>query len=154
MAVKQLTPEQEIHRYLDEQLERRKKAIINMMAYVGESCLKAARELNTYMDRTGNLRSSTGYAIVVDGKVFTKSAFKQESPKGQQKLGATYTGGSQGSQFIDSISNQYPSGIVLVVVAGMDYAAYVQDYGFDVLDSAELVAERMVPQLLKQLGLK
>ena len=38
------------------------------------------------------------------------------------------------------------------MVAGMRYAAYVSASGRDVLDSAELRANQLVPQLLGQLA--
>ena len=36
----------------------------------------------------------------------------------------------------------------------MRYASFVSAKGYDVLDSAELLAERLVPDMLKRLGLK
>lgn len=152
MAVKQITPMSSVREYLEKEIQRREAAILNTMAYVGESCLRAARELNTYIDRTGNLRSSTGYAIVKDGKVWTKSSFRQENSTGRHPAGTAFDGGSKGEEYLLSVISEFPKGIVLVLVAGMNYARFVQDYGYDVLDSAELLAERLVPQLMRQLG--
>ena len=154
MAVKQITPMGEVRKYIDEQLNRRKMAIINAISYVAETCLRAAREIDTYKDRTANLRSSTGYAIIVDGRVFKKSSFAKESSQGEQHPGTVYDGAEKGSAFLDDLIGDFPTGIALIMVAGMNYAAYVQDYGYDVLDCSELLADRLVPQILKQLGLQ
>ena len=48
----------------------------------------------------------------------------------------------------------FPRGIVLVFVAGMDYAGYVADTGRDVLDSAALLADKLVPKLLEDVRKK
>jgi hypothetical protein len=39
----------------------------------------------------------------------------------------------------------------LILVAGKEYAAYVSAR-YDVLDSAELLAEKLLPGILKKLG--
>ena len=42
-------------------------------------------------------------------------------------------------------------GVALVVVAGMNYAAYVEARGKNVLSSAEHLAERELPRMLEKL---
>lgn len=146
MGITQLTPESEIDRYIEDQVKRMTEAIIYNLQYIGERCLNAARETNSYKDRTGNLRSSLGYVIIVDGKVKYRSDFRVVLQGAE--------GVKTGAQYAKEIARQYPEGIVLVVVAGMNYAAYVAATGRDVLDSAELLADRLVPQFLRQLGLR
>ncbi|MGV4578106.1 hypothetical protein ACQ1R5_10635 [Ornithobacterium rhinotracheale] len=46
---------------------------------------------------------------------------------------------------------KYPRGYVLVVVAGMNYALYVESKGYNVLSTAEQLAEREVPRLLNEI---
>ena len=46
--------------------------------------------------------------------------------------------------FARAIAAEYPEGITLVVVAGMDYASIVNAKGFDVLDSAEIQVRQMI----------
>lgn len=146
MGITQKTPASEIDRYIKEQVERITKAAIYNLQYIGEQCLNAARETNSYKDRTGNLRSSLGYVIVVDGKIAYQSNFEVVLQGG--------TGAKSGIQFAKEVARQFPEGIVLIVVAGMEYAAYVSATGRDVLDSAELLADKLVPQILKRLGFK
>ncbi len=144
MGITQKTPESEIDKYIEEQVERITNALIYNLQYIGERCLNAARETNSYKDRTGNLRSSLGYVIVLDGKIKYQSNFEVVM-KGSD-------GARSGIQYAKEVARQFPEDIVLLVVAGMQYASYVSATGRDVLDSAELLADRLVPQILKQLG--
>lgn len=144
MAITQLTPMQEIDAYIEEQMKRKINALVYYFKYVGEQCLNAARQSQAYKDRTGNLRSSLGYVLAMDGKIIEQSTFEVVSN------GAA--GAKSGIQYAKEIIRQYPEGIVLVVVAGMQYAVHVAALKGDVLDSAELLADKLVPQILKQLG--
>lgn len=144
MPIKQITPQAEVDRYLGEQVERIEKQIIYNLSYVGEQCLNEGRSTNSYKDQTGNLRSSIGYVLVKDGKVINASDFAVV------KTGRE--GAKDGTAYARQLAREFPEGIVLIVVAGMNYAAYVSAKGFNVLDSAELLAEQLVPKLMKQLG--
>lgn len=144
MGITQKTPESEINEYIQERMEYITDAFIRFMHYIGERCLNAARKSDSYKDQTGNLRSSIGYVIVVDGKIKYQSNFEVVK-KG-------YEGEKSGSQFVKKIARQFPEGIVLIVVAGMNYASYVSAKGYDVLESAELLADKLVPDILKKLG--
>lgn len=154
MPIKRLTPQSEADRYLEEAIDRRVKAIVNIFCYVGEQVVNIARKTelkgNDFTDRTGNLRSSTGYIVAVDGKVAQMSSF--ESIRVGRARGSD--GASKGKAFAKELIREFPTGIVLIVVAGMEYAAYVSDRGYDVLTSAELQAEHLVPQMLEKLGIK
>ena len=134
----------EVEAYLDEQIEMIEQLIIYNLSYVGEQCLTEARSTNSYKDQTGNLRSSIGYIIVKDGRVIRQSDFAVVRTGSQGK--------SEGEQFARSLASKFPEGIVLIVVAGMNYASYVSAKGYNVLDSAEQLADRLVPSILKQLG--
>ena len=50
-------------------------------------------------------------------------------------------------ELIEKIKAKYPKGLVLIVVAGKNYAAYVEAKGYNVLSSAELMAENILKQL-------
>ena len=141
MPIKQITPMQDIEVYLKEQIRGREEALINTMAYAGEMVVNDARVNGSYRDRTGNLRSSVGYLIVKDGTIIRKGGF------------GGLSGGAEGEIFARKIAGDFPSGIVLIVVAGMNYAQYVAAKGYNVLDSSEALARKIIPQLIKQLGL-
>lgn len=146
MPITRITSDAEIGRQVEQKVQRIIAAAIYNLSYVGERVLNEARSTNSYKDQTGNLRSSIGYVIVVDGKIVKTSSFETVKVGGQ--------GSSKGREYALKIAAQFPQGIALIVVAGMNYASYVSAKGYNVLDTAELLAQRLVPQMLKQLGFK
>ena len=149
MAIKQTTPQNIVNAYLDQEIQRREQALLYNLAYVGEMCINEARSTtkaaNNYKDQTGNLRSSVGYVLVHNGRIVQSSSFKSVL-NGQQ-------GATEGSGYAKQLAKKYRQGIVLILVAGMNYAVHVQNKGYDVLTSAEQMAERLVPRIMKQLGI-
>lgn len=146
MPIKQITPKEAIQKTLEDKVKNARKAIIERFVEAGEECVNVARISHTYTDQTGNLTSSIGYIVIVDGQIIHKSDFTVVK-KG-------YEGSASGKEYSESIASMYPRGIVLVVVAGKNYAQYVSRKGYDVLDSAELSADRLVFQLLSDLGIQ
>lgn len=146
MPIKQLTPMSEIDRYTEQKLKGLEQAVIRTLTYCGELCLNVARSTNSYKDQTGNLRSSIGYVVAVDGRIVNQSDFETVKKGGD--------GSKQGAAFAKQLVRRFPKGVCLIVVAGMDYAVHVKNRGYDVLDSSELTADRIVPYMLKQLGFK
>lgn len=156
------TTENEINAEIKRELERVDKAVIYVLQYVGEKCIRHARSLPSpnpknfpnfprvpphqpnYIDWTANLRSSIGYVIVRDGKIVSQGGFEE--------VGGGKDGARDGRKYAKETAAKFPKGYALIVVAGMNYAQYVSDRGYDVLDSAELLAEREVPKMLDTLG--
>ncbi len=134
----------DIERILREKVEKYHQKVIRILKYVGEMCIDESRTNGSYQDQTGNLRSSIGYVVLQDGKAIEKGGFKLTKSGGN--------GQKEGETFINKVISQYPKGFVLVVVAGMKYAAYVEARNYNVLSSAELLAEKEVPKLLKALS--
>ena len=147
MITPQFTPA-DIERMLQEKIAKYEEKIIRILRNVGEKCINEAREYGSYQDRTGNLRSSIGYIVLKDGKPIEKGGFAP-TEKGTE---VGKNGQKEGEAFINKVTSQYPKGFVLVVVAGMKYASYVEARNYNVLTSAELLAEREVPKLLKALS--
>ena len=146
MPIKRKTSDAEIGRMVEQKMQRIIDAAIYNLSYVGERVLNEARSSGSYKDQTGNLRSSVGYVIVVDGKVVKSSSFETVKGGGQ--------GSSEGKAYVQTLVSKFPQGIALIVVAGMNYASYVSAKGYNVLDTAEVLAQRLVPQMLQQLGFK
>ena len=138
----------DIERILREKIEKYHQKVIRILKYVGEMCINEAREHGSYQDQTGNLRSSIGYVVLQDGKPIEKGGFAP-TERGREK---GKNGQKEGETFINKVISQYPKGFVLVVVAGMKYASYVEARNYNVLSSAELLAEKEVPKLLKALS--
>lgn len=146
MPIRRLTPPAEIDRYIAGRTEAIKKALVYNLCAIGEQVLNAARLTNSYKDQTGNLRSSIGYVVAVDGEIVQMSSFDVVKNGGWGSKG--------GKTYAMKLVRDFPKGIVLIVVAGMKYASYVSAKGYDVLDSSELLADKLVPQMLQQLGFK
>lgn len=108
--------------------------VVDLFEFTAIEAVNNATDMGSYIDRTGNLRNSLGYVIAIDG-VVVREMFKNE----------------YGSDFAMEVLNDYQEGIVMIVVAGMNYAIYVESRGYNVLSSAEMFAERRLPELLKQL---
>lgn len=144
MAVRRTTPLAAIQSYMEEQVKELEELIATNLMYVGERCVVEARTNGSYTDQTGNLRSSIGYVVLKDGVAVNQGGFEPMMKGG--------TGSRQGKVFIEELTRSHSKGIVLIVVAGMNYAAYVEALNYIVIDSAQLLAERLVPQIMKQLG--
>ena len=95
---------------------------------------KVAPVKGDYLDNTGNLRASIGYFVARNGSLV--------NAKGD--LEATVIA-------LEAISD-VPKGWVLVVVAGMNYAAAVEANGYNVITSSELYAKSEVPKILQKLS--
>lgn len=115
------------------------------LSYIGEECVKIAREVGNYGDVTGNLRSSIGYEVLYNGKPVYSGAVKQYKGKsGNGEKGAPAT-----RALLDKLAAEFPYGVVLIVCAGMNYAAYVEAiHHKDVLSSAQMRAEQLIQELL------
>ena len=117
MPIKLVTPQSEIDAYIDQSIDKALEVIVNTFLYVGESCIREARDNGSYMDQTGNLRSSIGYVVVVDGQIVRKNVVDLV------KNGTEGT--KEAEAFLERIASEHSSGICLIVVAGMNYASYV-----------------------------
>ena len=130
---------------MHERAERINRAIIRTFQYIAEVLVREARMKGDYIDQTGNLRSSIGAIILLDGQIVSRSGF-------EVVMGGS-SGANEGLTYAQEIAAAYPRGIALVVVAGKDYAAHVAARGRDVLSSAVLKAEDIVPRMMRQLNL-
>ena len=135
-------------------VKRTHEEIMQWMNYAGTEAVKKARLIVTaggggsvlppYTVRTSNLVSSTGYAVVYNGKIVNTSSFDAVGgPDGDGQEGS-----ATGKSFVKELAMRYPTGYALILVAGMHYASYVQElYHRDVLVSGSLVAEQLVMEL-------
>ena len=93
--------------------------------------MKIARKKKSYQDQTGNLRSSIGYVIVKDGDILTEDY--QQSAEGTDKQ----TGIREAKRLVSELAKSYSDGWVLIGVAAMPYAVYVEGiYNLDVVSGA------------------
>ena len=136
--------------------------IIRDLAIAGEKAVEKARLIVTanggggsvlppYTVQTGNLVSSVGYAVVQDGQIVTMSSFQsvQGRPdKNGTPMGDGQEGSAKGKEYVKELAMRFPQGYALILVAGMEYASYVQElHHRDVLVSGSLVAEQLVREI-------
>lgn len=140
---------QGIEAYVAQQVKRGQQAVLNAYNYAGLEFVREARlktaEQGGFNDRTGNLRSSIGYIIMQDGKQLNTDF--QPSDIGTDRE----TGVAQGLTFAISLAAEFPKGIALICVAGMDYAAAVESKGRDVITGSTLNLQTRLKQLLAAL---
>ena len=146
MAIKPNFTKDDVRKRFDAFLNEIEKKQIARLQILGEMCLVEARTNKGYMMQTGALLSSTGYEVFVDG-VAIHSQFDAASGA---ESNAAETGIKSGQRIAETIGKG-TKGIALVVVAGMNYAAYVEAKGYNVLSSAEHLAERELPRMLEKL---
>lgn len=146
MPIQQITPKGRVAQALAEYMQRISTAVMRNLRYLGEQCVTEARKHHSYKDQTGNLTSSIGYVIAVNGRVVSRSQF---NPIAQ----AATEGSSEGLEYAMEVARQFPRDVVLIVVAGRNYAKYVAAKGYNVLDSAEGLARREAKTILQGLGI-
>ena len=146
MGIKANFTKDDVRKRFDAFLDMVEQKQIERLQRLGEMCLIEARSNKGYMMQTGALLSSTGYEVFVDG-VAIHSQFDVAS-------GATSEAATKGIKAGQSVAENIgkeTKGVALVVVAGMNYAAYVEARGKNVLSSAEHLAERELPRMLEKL---
>lgn len=147
MPGRMTTPVRVITDKLTAEAKAKLRVIANVLCNVGEQCITEARNGGDYTDQSGNLRSSIGYAVLLNGQVI-QSDHVDKVKNGDE-------GVTEGQKYLQSrIKKSSKKGIVLVVTAGMNYAEYVEAKGKIVLSSAELKAPVLVKQILTSLGFK
>lgn len=145
MGVKLTTPISEVSFILKQSIEIIRQEVTRALSYLGEVCVRKIKDRSaqeSWIDQTGNLRSSIGYAIYEYGRKEIESVFRAVK-KG-------YEGVTEGKKMIDELAGLYVNTYALVVVAGMNYAEYVEAKdNKDVLASTELFARKEVEKYLK-----
>ena len=130
-----LFTDKEVSDGLDDNVEDIMDNTVKVFQFVGEGFVNDYRGLRTYKDQTGNLRASGGYTIAVDAKVVDDNN-TGETPEGKSKAATLGRRLAKGK------------GVVLVGVAGMEYAADVEARGKDVLTGPALLAEQKLKNLM------
>ena len=117
-------------------------AVFFALQRIGEQFVADARNNGNYTDQTGNLRSSIGYVILLNGN----------------QLSENFEGNSKGVQFakrtVANIKGKYSRGYVLIGVAGMDYAAAVESKGFHVITGSANVAQEALKRAMERIKIK
>ena len=147
MGIRMTTKLSEVHDMLMREAERVERLTIRALSKLGEQCVTKIRDRagdKSWYDQTGNLRSSVGYVIAHNKNIIQYSSFNQV------KQGSE--GVKTGKDLAEELAKRYSNNYVLIVVAGMNYAEFVEAMdNKDVLASTELWAREQVPLMLEKL---
>lgn len=113
---------------------------IKAFQYIGEMLVIHAKEKVGFTDKTGNLRSSIGYVLFVNGVVYSSG----------------YSGNSEGQAHgkalaADLLATIPKQPVVLICTAGMNYALNVEAKGYNVLTATENEAKNIAKSVFNQL---
>lgn len=120
--------------------QRLEEATIFVLQYLGEELTKYAKDKHNYTDQTGNLTNSIAYAVVRE-KDIVQWGGPDTPGEGEKAALATAL------KMIKSTPNTFS----LIIVAGMNYAAYVEAKGYNVILPAELKAKTDFPKAMQNL---
>ena len=128
-----------IRRYINQSIENLERILIDRLTQIGEQFVIDARSTNTYKDQTGNLRHSIGYLVLKDGQTIIGN------------FDADGVGSNRAKAVTKELANDFKTGYALIVVAGMNYAAYVEAKGYDVITGSSLTAETELKRALNKI---
>lgn len=118
------------------------KVIIAKLTMLGEDLVKYAKENHNYTDQTGNLTNSIGYVVMCGGEIKAGSCLDDNIASNLALLAAI------------KIANEQPNNYSLIIVAGMNYAAYVEAKGYNVILPAELKAKHDFSKAMEEIQKK
>jgi len=135
-----------INGFQKEFIRRLDQAILLKLHELGERLVTYAKDNHTYTDQTGNLTNSIGYAILRGKDMVSYSGTVNSEPT--EKMLQT------AKKIADGDNSTY----TLIIVAGMNYAAYVEAKGYNVILPAKLKAKKDFPyemgKIIKQVNSK
>ena len=146
MGIKCQTSEKDVDEFLRKAAQLIRVYMLRALTKLGEESIVKIRDRDqgqSWIDHTGNLRSSVGYSVYDYGVKYMQSSFATvlSGSKGR----------SEGMRMVNELAQEYSNVFALVVVAAMDYAAYVEAVrGKDVLESTRLWAMSVVEQRLNR----
>lgn len=147
----------DIRNYLQKELQKSIHQVIASLQRVGEQVVNEIRteHISDWEDQTGNLRSSIGYIISVDGEPYNMSGFEQiDGPDRGTERDPGYNQ-EDPKEYARSLCKLHPKGIALIVVAGMEYASYVEAMeNKTVLAQGEIEARKLVNEMIGHLNQK
>ena len=134
-----------INSFLQRAAKKLQENVLKALSKLGDESVARIRNRSakeSWIDHTGNLRSSIGFAVYEQGSKYMESAFSQV-------LGGT-DGSSKGKKMINDLAKEYSRVYALVVVAGMEYAGEVEALDSkDVLASTRIWATSQVERRVK-----
>ena len=151
LGITMTTDEEVIEQYIYDCAMAAHRVIVTRLKVLGEECVRRVRDRSkeeSWIDQTGNLRSSIGYRVLQNGNVLANGGFfTTHAPDGDGGKGRRV-----GKTFLDEVSRILYQDYVLVVVAGMEYADKVEALeSKDVLASTGSWAKQIWNEYLRRL---
>jgi hypothetical protein len=145
MGIRMTTSASALDAFLQRAARKIQENVLKALSKLGDESVVRIRNRSTkesWIDHTGNLRSSIGFAVYEQGSKYMESAFSQV-------LSGT-DGSVKGKKMINDLAKEYSRVYALVVVAGMEYAGEVEALeSKDVLASTKIWATSIVEQRVK-----
>jgi hypothetical protein len=131
----------------EQQRNRADDAVLDVLQAEANDLIAHARTSGAYTDRTGNLRSSIGACIYFNGTL-QRQIFNTDG---------TTAGRAQAVSALEQYAIDHPteistSGYTLVIVAGMNYARYVEAKGYNVLHLSVVKGQKDVQRISQRLN--
>ncbi|MBQ0161079.1 MAG: hypothetical protein KBT28_10745 [Bacteroidales bacterium] len=140
MALKRkFNPKSVVDKKVKQMQARFEKALLLVLNQLGQELVTCARDMHTYKDQTGNLTNSMNYVIVKGKNIVSMGA------------NGAGTGAEEAETLLRKLALKTTSNYTLIVVAGMNYAAYVQAKGYNVLLPAEMMCNRECEKRIRAL---
>ena len=144
MALKLINKRQVIDEIFDYR-KRIEAVLIRELEILVAALQNHAKRRAGYEDQTSNLKGSIGGVVIKDGRAVTYKGFDTGGDEGN----------TTGLEFINSLISDHSKGYTVLVVAGMEYATYVENYHQkNVLKRSELLLDRQILKVLEKLKLK
>lgn len=139
---------QQLQQRLRERQERLKLVLDMKMRQLAEEAVTHAKQNKGYQDRTANLKNSISFALFYDGELITQQIGQlpkpDEAPKGHQGVDSN----------LDAFAHEEgvvrPKGYSLIIVAGMEYGAYVEHRGYNVLHLTKYFLREEMEKILRE----
>lgn len=104
-----------------------------------------------YKDQSGNLTSSIGFVLLDNGQILREYGFEPALPTATE-------GADAGRNYATQLAAEYPRGLGVIIVAGMNYAAYVEARNLGGMTAGEQALRNAIhielQDLVKQLKAK
>lgn len=137
-----------LNRYIAEQAKRIDMIMIRRMEVMVQELTNHAKSQAGYEDQTSNLKGSIGGMVLKDGQIIDTKGFDYSADENGKGAGT-------GVNFINELAKNYTKGYVILMVAGMEYASYVEnEKNKNVLAATEMKMERDLPKLFEYIERK
>lgn len=143
-----LFSKQKLNAYIKKEVDKWEQVVLMRLHRIGQTFVTNARNSGAYKDQTGNLRSSIYYEIFKDGVRVGGDLETGKGGTGTQKARALIR------RLERDVVTMYPRGFCLVVVAGMEYALWVEAKGKDVLTGSSFIAKKQLRQAVEEIRKK